>query len=83
MKEARKGFFFEKKKQKTFFNLGRGLLRLHVPVPSWPDLIRPSTPSSNTLTPRLSHQHGAEEQKFFCCFFFKKSSAYFLKTATP
>jgi hypothetical protein len=75
MKEARKGFFFEKKKQKTFFNLGRGLLRLHATMPF--------TPSTNALTPRLSHQHGAEERKFFCCFFFKKSSAYFLKTATP
>jgi hypothetical protein len=74
MKEARKGFFFEKKKQKTFFNLGRGLLRLHATMPFTP---------STDLTPRPTNTHGAKEQKFFCCFFFKKSSAYFLKTATP
>jgi hypothetical protein len=81
--DVRKGFFFEKNKQKTFFNLGHWLLRLHASVPSWPDLIRPSTPSPTGLTHRPANARGAADKKFFCCFFFKKSSASFAKTVYP
>jgi hypothetical protein len=93
MKELGKGFFFEKKKQQTFVNLGHWLFN----SPSCPG--RPqrafarraqrafarrrlSTTWLAGLSPRPSQQHGTEDQKFFGSFFQKRTAA-FLKTATP
>ena len=66
MNEAGKGFFFEKKKQKTFPRL------------SPCELAQGSGEAINVVWLRPSPDQNPYRTKFFCFFFSKKRSASFL-----